>query len=373
MVGPPTLCSSALPLSAELAYEFRREDVILHLGPPSERISPRLSCLTPTARWSLQVGMVSAVCLTTRQNYGSAVRAFLLWCEEELIPLDERLPCSEQLLLQFFSSQLELFRATTQSTRRAALQLWHDVHGFDFQFGGAIASRLTQAAKRLQTEPVPPRRPLGIDDLRIIRAALPLETDRRAAAVWACVAFGFFSLARIGELTASSLSDTRDASQRALRGNWIFPPPEGTDAPTVSLHLPRDKVNTRGSGLIAAAQRPSPEVCPVSAVRWYLHLNSDVPTSAGALAYRDPAGNVRELTANDCLKDVNAVLLRARLPPITGHCLRIGGATFYLIARIPEQEIRRHGRWGSDAYLLYLRRLHVAAGRVFGDLDPSIR
>ncbi|KAE8240192.1 hypothetical protein A4X13_0g7907 [Tilletia indica] len=359
---------SAPPLSSALAYEVPREDVLLFVGPLPDRISPRFSTLNPDHRWRLQVSIAASVGRTTLQNYGSAIRAFLLWCEEEAVAIEARLPCSETLLLHFFSNHLDSLRATTQSTRRAALQLWHDIHGFDFKFDGATASRLSQAAKRLQTEPVPPRRPLDVEDLRAIRSGLSTIARNKAAAIWACVVFGFFSLARIGELTAEKLSDPRDATQRALRNNWSFRPAEGAAVSTMTLHLPRDKVNTRGTGLIAAAQPASLDVCPVEAVRWHLQVNSSVPAQYGALAYGDVGGGVRELTAAECLKEVNAALASAGRPPISGHCLRIGGATFFLTSGVPEQEIRRHGRWGSDAHLLYLRRLHVAAGRAFGNL-----
>ncbi|KAE8241475.1 hypothetical protein A4X13_0g7399 [Tilletia indica] len=82
-------------------------------------------------------------------------------------------------------------------------------------------------------------------------------------------------------------------------------------------------------------------------------------------------GLVHELRTQFCVDTANAALTAAGRTPITAHCLRIGGTTFYLAAGIPEADIRRHGRWKSDAMLVYLRRLYVAAGRTFANVDPT--
>ncbi|CAD6972916.1 unnamed protein product [Tilletia controversa] len=193
-----------------------------------------------------------------------------------------------------------------------------------------------------------PSRPLvRIADLGIIRNGLPIERDRAMAAVWACVSFAFFGLARPGELTVETLSEPRDRLARYLRLHWTVRPAEGSAAPTVTLRLLTDKTQgPNGSDLIASQQLTSPALCPVAAVRWHLHVNRDVPQDA----VFSPA---------------------ADRPPILGHCLRIGGTTFYLNAGIPELDIRRHGRWKSDAMLVYLRRLYVSAGRVFAHVDTT--
>ncbi|KAE8182586.1 hypothetical protein CF336_g8494, partial [Tilletia laevis] len=156
------------------------------------------------------------------------------------------------------------------------------------------------------------------------------------AAVWACISFAFFGLARLGELTVETLSEPRDRLARSLRLHWSVRPAEGSAAPTVTLRLPTDKVQgPNGSDLIASQQQTSPSLCPVAAVRWHLHVNRAVPQDAGAFAFIDAAGCVRELTTDFCIKTANEALSSANLQPISGHCLRIGGTTFYLSAGIP--------------------------------------
>ncbi|CAD7065597.1 unnamed protein product [Tilletia caries] len=204
---------------------------------------------------------------------------------------------------------------STYTYRRAGLSLWHHIHGFDLKIDEQMSRRLGRAARLCQPEAMPSRPLVRIADLGIIRNGLPIERDRAMAAVWACVSFAFFGLARPGELTVETLSEPRDRLARYLRLHWTVRPAEGSAAPTVTLRLLTDKTQgPNGSDLIASQQ----------------------------------------LT-----------------PPILGHCLRIGGTTFYLNAGIPELDIRRHGRWKSDAMLVYLRRLYVSAGRVFAHVDTT--
>ncbi|CAD6892272.1 unnamed protein product [Tilletia laevis] len=267
---------------------------------------------------------------------------------------------------------MEDVRSSTYTYRRAGLSLWHHIHGFDLKIDEQMSRRLGRAARLCQPEAMPSRPPVRIADLGIIRNGLPIERDRAMAAVWACVSFAFFGLARLGELTVETLSEPRDRLARCLRLHWTVRPAEGSAAPTVTLRLPMDKTQgPNGSDLIASQQLTSPALCPVAAVRWHLHVNRDVPQDAGAFAFLDSGGCVRELTTDHCIRVANSLLSAADRPPILGHCLRIGGATFYLNAGIPELDIRRHGRWKSDAMLVYLRRLYVSAGRVFAHVDTT--
>ncbi|KAE8238351.1 hypothetical protein A4X06_0g8834 [Tilletia controversa] len=360
------------PLSAARAEALAAEDVLLLMGPLPEQVSERWARLLPADRWRLQVALSCSVAVSTLKKYASGVRVFLRWCDANDVPLIERLPTSEPALLRFFMTELDEFRASTQSKRRSALELWHKIHGFPFNIDDDTCQCLGRAAKILQPEPLPSRDPVRLDDLRIIRAALNVNSDRAHAAVWACVSFAFFGLARLGELTVESHKPEVLSALRSLRSHWTLRSESGSVAPTVVLHLPQDKVQgTDGSDLIAARQAPSPDLCPVAAVQFHLRANEAVPASAGAFAYIDKNGRVREMTSDFCTTTVNRALQAAGRPTITGHCFRIGGTTFYLAAGVPDIDIRRHGRWASDAYLIYLRRLYVSAGRIFADVDPT--
>ncbi|KAE8185706.1 hypothetical protein CF328_g7459 [Tilletia controversa] len=151
---------------------------------------------------------------------------------------------------------------------------------------------------------------------------------------------------------------------RALRYHWSLRPPDGIVAATVTLRLPIDKPQgPTGSDLIASSQASSsPQICTVHAVDHHLLVNAAVPADAGPFAYIDCDGHSRELTGSFCTDTANAILAAANRPPIKGHCLRIGGTTFYMSAGIPETDIRRHGRWKTDVMLTYIRRMYVSAG-----------
>ncbi|KAE8245773.1 hypothetical protein A4X06_0g5430 [Tilletia controversa] len=170
----------------------------------------------------------------------------------------------------------------------------------------------TSAGTLLQPQPLPSRRPVRLDDLLVIRNGLEIHNDRAHAAIWACVSFAFFSLARIGEVTAD-LSAPRDPTARALRYHWSLRPPDGIVAATVTLRLPIDKTQgPTGSDLIASSQASSsPQICPVHAVHHHLLVNAAVPADAGPFAYIDCDGHPRELTGSFCTDTANAILAAA--------------------------------------------------------------
>ncbi|KAE8183191.1 hypothetical protein CF336_g4239 [Tilletia laevis] len=56
---------------------------------------------------------------------------------------------------------------------------------------------------------------------------------------------------------------------------------------------------------------------------------------------------------------------------VTGHCFRIGVATFFFSAEKPLDDIRIRGGWESDAYLVYIRDSYVRHAELFGDVDAT--
>ncbi|KAE8184916.1 hypothetical protein CF336_g7611 [Tilletia laevis] len=366
------LLAPAPPLSVAAADEVACAYILLHLRPHPSHACPLSQSMPPQQWWELQVGMASSIMTSTMEGYGSSVRAFLKWCEQNNIPTPYRFPTHTGVLLCFYRANLDQFRASTQRNRHAAIRLWHELHGFELAVSEFALARLSRAGTLLQPEPLPSRRPVRLDNLQVIRNGLEIHNDRAHAAIWACVSFAFFSLARIGEVTAD-LSAPRDPTARALRYHWSLRPPDGIIAATVTLRLPVDKTQgPTGSELIASSQAASsPQICPVHAVHHHLLVNAAVPADAGPFAYIDCNGHPRELTGSFCTDTANAILAAANRPPIKGHCLRIGGTTFYMSAGIPETDIRRHGRWKTDVMLTYIRRMYVSAGRTFANVDPT--
>ncbi|KAE8242296.1 hypothetical protein A4X06_0g7039 [Tilletia controversa] len=124
-----------------------------------------------------------------------------------------------------------------------------------------------------------------------------------------------WSMSRHGELTVRTGSDP--PSRRARHGD--FKPIQDTPNGPINsylLHIPSDKTHARaGFDRVASAQPNNLPICPVTAVRWHLHVNSSVPKDAGAFAYRGKLGKLYELTSSHFGKTINDWLRKGGRPP----------------------------------------------------------
>jgi hypothetical protein len=53
---------------------------------------------------------------------------------------------------------------------------------------------------------------------------------------------------------------------------------------------------------------------------------------------------------------LNIITSLLNLDSLKGHGVRIGGTLEYLLRGIPFDVVKSMGRWGSDAFVLYLRK-----------------
>jgi hypothetical protein len=62
------------------------------------------------------------------------------------------------------------------------------------------------------------------------------------------------------------------------------------------------------------------------------------------------------LTRDEVSRVLQAAALQCGVSPklVASHSLRRGGATTYSLAGVPDEDIKRFGRWLSDAYKLYV-------------------
>ncbi|OAX30552.1 hypothetical protein K503DRAFT_675780, partial [Rhizopogon vinicolor AM-OR11-026] len=60
------------------------------------------------------------------------------------------------------------------------------------------------------------------------------------------------------------------------------------------------------------------------------------------------------LTRSEFLKCLQGAANHMNSGPLKGHGIRIGGTLEYLLRGVPFDTVKSMGRWGSDAFLLYL-------------------
>ena len=73
-------------------------------------------------------------------------------------------------------------------------------------------------------------------------------------------------------------------------------------------------------------------------------------------AYTHTDGSRRPLSRGIFLARLRKAAIDAGVEALSGHSFRIGGTLEYLLRGVPLDAVRTHGRWSSDAFLLYLRK-----------------
>ncbi|GLB43817.1 putative DNA breaking-rejoining enzyme, partial [Lyophyllum shimeji] len=100
---------------------------------------------------------------------------------------------------------------------------------------------------------------------------------------------------------------------------------------------------------------------PYLALKHHLHANTAVPANAPLFAFEsgDTASGWPPLTHKWFLERCNTVWSAAGLTHVSGHSFRIGGVTEFLLRGTPPDIVRVLGRWQSQAFLLYQRKVEA--------------
>ncbi|KIK75675.1 hypothetical protein PAXRUDRAFT_18786 [Paxillus rubicundulus Ve08.2h10] len=77
------------------------------------------------------------------------------------------------------------------------------------------------------------------------------------------------------------------------------------------------------------------------------------------------------LTKSKFLSTLTSALKAAGKPPLQGHSIHIGSTLEYLLRNIPFDVVKVKGRWGSDAFLVYLRH-HAQILAPYMQAQPSL-
>ncbi|KAE8182501.1 hypothetical protein CF336_g8529, partial [Tilletia laevis] len=147
--------------------------------------------------------LASALEMSTRGNYGTGIRHFLDFCDEEKIPPEHRHPISQDLLLAFVVKLSDTCRANTISTYVSSLVTWYQTWNQVLVRGDGVNLAIKDIAKN-GPPPLPLLPPGFPDDLDAIFAGLDVATVPLHAAVWACATLSWWSMCRLGETTIAS-------------------------------------------------------------------------------------------------------------------------------------------------------------------------
>ncbi|KAF9228881.1 hypothetical protein BS17DRAFT_840960 [Gyrodon lividus] len=265
---------------------------------------------------------------------------FHIFCDGKGILEAECAPTNPSIVAAFISALAGSYFSSAVSNYVCSIKAWHTIHGQTWTLSDNKTEALLKAAlslapphsKRL------PREPYTVQLLVSIRNQLDLMTPLHVA-IFACLTTVFYAMACTGELTTRTLCSFNPLSHvkpsniqvdRDCQGNWI-----------TNLHLPKMKSVPDGEDINWARQEGPSD--PLSVFENHLAVNA--PSTA-----RSTSRSQRKkflLVLASTLKDMGK-------PPLQGHSIHIGSTLEYLLRNIPFDIVKVKGRWGSDAFLVYL-------------------
>lgn len=287
----------------------------------------------------------------TRETYGAGLLVYHVFCDSRNIPDDVRCPASPLLIVTFISSCAGSYSGSALANYVFGVRAWHILHGLPWVMDDAQVKAALTGATNLAppTSKRPKREPFTVSLIETICTKLDPK-DHLDASVRACLVNAFYTLARIGEFTVPSIdsfdptthikrSDVREAQDRHGHLVTVF-------------RIPRTKCSNAGEDVYCAAQPGL--VDPLAELNNHFQINNP-PPNAHLFSYPHLNG-FRPLTKRIFMNRLNAITSSLNLDSLKGHGVRIGGTLEYLLRGIPFDVVKSMGRWGSDAFVLYLRK-----------------
>ena len=114
---------------------------------------------------------------------------------------------------------------------------------------------------------------------------------------------------------------------------------------------------TKQEGALVTLTARSDALCPCTALRNHLDVNSNAPPTSALFAYHTSSGSTKNMLKHDFLTFVTSIWMSAHLAHVLGHSFRIGGAVELLLAGVPPEIVAAIGGWTSLAFLIYWRRM----------------
>ncbi len=236
----------------------------------------------------------------------------------------------------------------------SAVRNLHVTAGLHKEWASALTPRLEMVLKgikkeKAKTNPPRTRLPITLEIMTKIRGIL-IQTpdDQDSILLWASCCLAFFGFLRCSEFTVPSQSDFDPSTH--LTPNDIAV--DDISFPSV-LHvtIKQSKTDIFRQGVTLSLARTDKEVCPVSAMLPYLALRKN--HHGPLFIHKDKSFLTRALFTSL----LRTTLKRAGMDEskYATHSFRSGAATTAAEVGISDVNIKRLGRWKSEAYQVYVK------------------
>jgi hypothetical protein len=217
---------------------------------------------------------------------------------------------------------------------------------------------LLKAIKKINTNTPDTRSPITLGLLRQLTMILDHSApfSRYMCTMYiAMYTLMVFALLRVGEVTCTNQNLTSNIIMREA----ITKTTANARGPALLLTLRNFEHSTGHATQIVLCKELDTRVCPVAALMNYLALGGDFP---GALFLNECS---MLISRNKFVSHLNTLLGMTEIDVMTTtykcHSFRIGGACLAAERGYSDAQIRRLGRWKSDAFKKYLRAFTVSS------------
>lgn len=235
---------------------------------------------------------------------------------------------------------------STITSYLSATSYVHKIRGLRNPTQSFVISKLLHSLRRKKQ--IDKRLPFTVKHLEILTSALRLYhsdeyTFRLLKAMFLTAFFGLF---RAGEIARSSKSPLN-----VIRRQDVEFEQENSKITSVTLILRNYKHSNGRIARIPLRRQCRSNICPVKALLRYLHLTT--PSYGQLFSFKDGS----PVTTSYLRGALKNCVVSCNLNPeqFTSHSLRIGGATHAFQSDMTSAQIKKLGRWQSDAHLKYIR------------------
>jgi hypothetical protein len=300
---------------------------------------------------------------TTSANHSYAVKRFLGFAAKCGVPEGQALPCSSEMLCLWIADGVGRTGVGTATANIAALSAWHRCRGLPFEV--PLQMKTIKRALRLhwpeEKQQKTPRPPISPRMIRLLAARWSKGSCKEKCALAIALA-AFIGQMRLGELLPAS-PDKLIRENLPSRADWSLRT-ESKGSSTV--FLPWTKTTAKAGALVTLPTQGSP-LNPTKAI--CRHLVASYLDDSALLCEYEEDGRVKMLDKERVMAMCNQIWSSHGFQRITGHSFRIGGTTSLLLAGVDVEIVKGMGRWSSDAFKLYWRKVEVLFAEHASDIS----
>lgn len=231
----------------------------------------------------------------------------------------------------------------------AAISYVNKLHNAEDPAQHFLVSKMIEGGRKLNQR-VDTRQPITLSMLHKITASVPiiLHDSFTINLFRAMFLLAFHAFLRVGEITVRSQAKLDDNTIRAEDCAVVFKNGQLTH---INLTLRNSKHN-KAKPFHISVPRGHGENCPATALHMYLKLA--LPKAGALFQLPDGSPVSRHLFQSQLKRCLQAAKINSS--NIKTHSFRIGAATEAVTSLgLPDHEIQRLGRWGSNAFRSYIR------------------